>query len=119
MRFFQLIYLTPELHWNAWQCLLYLNPAPTIRMHNNSRFVASFESAFLESYTHNRFPASHFNRLLGIMSTCGAVVTLLQFPLFVWEAHHVDNALWVSPFDGMLALALLSPDSPDASGGDI
>lgn len=30
------------------------------------------------------------------MSTCGAFVTLLQFPLFVWEAHDESNALWVS-----------------------
>lgn len=38
------------------------------------------------------------------MSTFSAVVTLLQFPLFVWEAHHADNAVWVNVFNCLCTL---------------
>ncbi|GFY79127.1 hypothetical protein TNIN_187591 [Trichonephila inaurata madagascariensis] len=41
-----------------------------------------------------RFPAEHFNRLLGIMSTVSAVASLLQFPLFLWEASSLQNVLY-------------------------
>ncbi|KAI1289929.1 Solute carrier family 43 member 3 [Halotydeus destructor] len=58
--------------------------------------LRSFLIAVASAYLRIRFPASHFNRLLGIMSTCGSFVTLLQFPLFVWEAEDDANALWVS-----------------------
>jgi len=45
--------------------------------------------------TFYRFHADHFNKLLGIMSTTGAFVTLLQFPLFVWESQSTSNVIWV------------------------
>lgn len=43
-----------------------------------------------------RFPAEHFNKLLGIMSTFSAIASLFQFPLFLWEAASLDNVLYVS-----------------------
>ena len=38
------------------------------------------------------------------MSTFSAFVTLLQFPLFIWEANHVDNAVWVNVFNCLCTL---------------
>lgn len=42
------------------------------------------------------------------MSTFSAFVTLLQFPLFVWEAHHVDNAFWVNVFNCLCTILAYS-----------
>ncbi|RWS14470.1 Major Facilitator-like protein 2 [Dinothrombium tinctorium] len=69
-------------------------------------FLIAVSSAFLRI----RFPAEHFNRLLGILSTVGACVTLLQFPLFVWEAKAAENVLWVNLFNLICTLiAYLNP----------
>lgn len=46
----------------------------------------------------SRFPASHFNRLNGIMCTTGAFFSLLQFPLFYYESLGGDYAFYVSFF---------------------
>ncbi|GFX15999.1 solute carrier family 43 member 3 [Trichonephila clavipes] len=62
------------------------------------------------AYLRIRFPAEHFNRLLGIMSTVSAVASLLQFPLFLWEASSLQNVLYVNIFDSAcLALAMIHP----------
>lgn len=58
--------------------------------------LRSFLIAVASAYLRIRFPADHFNRLLGIMSTVGSIFTLLQFPLFVWESQSPSNALYVS-----------------------
>ena len=34
-----------------------------------------------------RFPASHFNRLMGIYGTVTAVLMFLQYPHFIWAQH--------------------------------
>ncbi|GIY57591.1 solute carrier family 43 member 3 [Caerostris darwini] len=62
------------------------------------------------AYLRIRFPAEHFNRLLGIMSTFSAVASLFQFPLFLWEASSLQNVLYVNIFDSVcLAIALIHP----------
>ncbi|RWS22243.1 Solute carrier family 43 member 3-like protein, partial [Leptotrombidium deliense] len=69
-------------------------------------FLVAVSSAFLRI----RFPAEHFNRLLGILSTVGACVTLIQFPLFVLEANSTQNAFWVNVFNCFCTLiAYLNP----------
>ncbi|XP_042901069.1 equilibrative nucleobase transporter 1 [Parasteatoda tepidariorum] len=61
--------------------------------------LRSFHVAVASAYLRIRFPASHFNRLLGIMSTTAAVGSLLQFPLYVWESHSKEDVLQVNIFN--------------------
>ncbi|KAG8198507.1 hypothetical protein JTE90_017373 [Oedothorax gibbosus] len=62
------------------------------------------------AYLRIRFPAEHFNKLLGIMSTFSAIASLFQFPLFLWESSSLDNVLYVNIFDSIcLAIALIHP----------
>ncbi|XP_055940776.1 equilibrative nucleobase transporter 1-like [Argiope bruennichi] len=62
------------------------------------------------AYLRIRFPAEHFNRLLGIMSTCSAMFCLFQFPLFLWESSSRQNVLYVNIFDSVcLAIAMIQP----------
>ncbi|XP_023237546.1 solute carrier family 43 member 3-like isoform X1 [Centruroides sculpturatus] len=62
------------------------------------------------AYLRTRFPADHFNRLLGIMSTAAAFYTLLQFPFFVWEAESRTDSLYVNGvYCVLLAVALVHP----------
>ncbi|XP_054722623.1 equilibrative nucleobase transporter 1-like [Uloborus diversus] len=61
--------------------------------------LRSFHVAVATAYLRIRFPASHFNRLLGIMSTTAAVGSLLQFPLYVWESKSAEGVLEVNIFN--------------------
>ncbi|XP_054719767.1 equilibrative nucleobase transporter 1-like [Uloborus diversus] len=62
------------------------------------------------AYLRIRFPAEHFNRLLGIMSTISAIISLFQYPLFLWESSSPKNALYVNVFDTFcLAVAFIHP----------
>ncbi|CAL1299554.1 unnamed protein product [Larinioides sclopetarius] len=62
------------------------------------------------AYLRIRFPAEHFNRLLGIMSTCSAIFCLFQFPLFIWESSSRQNVLYVNIFDSVcLVIAMIHP----------
>ncbi|UYV79422.1 hypothetical protein LAZ67_17002544 [Cordylochernes scorpioides] len=63
--------------------------------------------AVATSYLRARFPADHFNPLLGIMSTAASVASLLQFPLFVWEANSGHHILQINLFQFVM-LALIS-----------
>lgn len=42
------------------------------------------------------------------MSTFGAVISLLQFPLFVWESAVPDHAIWVRFFPSLKLENILS-----------
>lgn len=55
-------------------------------------FLLAVGSAFLRI----RFHPTHFNRLLGIMSSVSAVISLLQIPLFSWETSSEAGVLHVS-----------------------
>ncbi|CAH1801296.1 unnamed protein product [Owenia fusiformis] len=49
-------------------------------------------SAFLAQ----AFPSQHFGKLYGIMFTTGAIVSLLQYPLFIWIKGPLRNdSMWV------------------------
>ncbi|XP_074598968.1 equilibrative nucleobase transporter 1-like isoform X2 [Brevipalpus obovatus] len=76
---------------------------------NFSIFFITFLRAFLvavgSAFLRIRFPAEHFSKLLGIMSTFGAVISLLQFPLFVWESAVPHHAIWVNVFCCVCTLA--------------
>ncbi|GFY72746.1 solute carrier family 43 member 3 [Trichonephila inaurata madagascariensis] len=61
--------------------------------------LRSFHVAVATAYLRIRFPASHFNRLLGIMSTTAAVGSLLQFPLYVWESRSSYDVFQVNLFN--------------------
>uniref|UniRef100_A0A2L2YQ53 Solute carrier family 43 member 3 n=1 Tax=Parasteatoda tepidariorum TaxID=114398 RepID=A0A2L2YQ53_PARTP len=62
------------------------------------------------AYLRIRFPAEHFNKLLGIMSTMSAIASLFQFPLFLWEASSPKSVLYVNVFDSiLLAIAIIHP----------
>ncbi|XP_035213662.1 solute carrier family 43 member 3-like [Stegodyphus dumicola] len=79
-----------------------------------SIFAVTFLRAFFLSigtaYLRIRFPAEHFNKLLGIMSTISAVVSLLQFPLFLWESSSPASVLSVNIFDSVCsAVAFIHP----------
>uniref|UniRef100_T1K030 Major facilitator superfamily (MFS) profile domain-containing protein n=1 Tax=Tetranychus urticae TaxID=32264 RepID=T1K030_TETUR len=73
-------------------------------------FLRSFLVAVASAFLRIRFPGDHFARLLGIMSTFGAIISLLQFPLFIWEASSPECALWVNLFNCVCTvLAFLNP----------
>ncbi|KFM70027.1 Solute carrier family 43 member 3, partial [Stegodyphus mimosarum] len=79
-----------------------------------SIFAVTFLRAFFLSigtaYLRIRFPAEHFNKLLGIMSTISAIVSLLQFPLFLWESSSPASVLSVNIFDSVCsAVAFIHP----------
>ncbi|XP_074598965.1 equilibrative nucleobase transporter 1-like [Brevipalpus obovatus] len=65
-----------------------------------SIFLITFLRAILvavgSAFLRIRFPAEHYNKLLGITSTSAAILSLLQFPLFVWEASIPDHAIWIN-----------------------
>ncbi|KAG8194710.1 hypothetical protein JTE90_028024 [Oedothorax gibbosus] len=61
--------------------------------------LRSFHVAVATAYLRIRFPASHFNRLLGIMSTTAAIGSLLQFPLYVWESRSASDVFQVNLFN--------------------
>ncbi|KAJ6222142.1 hypothetical protein RDWZM_000687 [Blomia tropicalis] len=67
-------------------------------------FLLAVGSAFLRI----RFHGDHFNRLLGIMSSVSAVISLLQIPLFKWEGSASSNVLYVNIFNTILALLIMS-----------
>ncbi|XP_013790470.2 solute carrier family 43 member 3-like, partial [Limulus polyphemus] len=57
-----------------------------------------------------RFPASHFIRLLGILSTVSSLFVLLQFPLFIWESRSENDAIHVNIFEFFcLVIAFVNP----------
>ena len=70
-------------------------------------FLRSFLIAVASAYLRIRFPAEHFSKLLGIMSTIGAIMTLIQFPLFIWESSP-DNVIWVNLFNVLMTLLSFS-----------
>ncbi|UYV66190.1 hypothetical protein LAZ67_4000659 [Cordylochernes scorpioides] len=62
------------------------------------------------AYLRVRFPKEHFNRLLGVVSTVGAIMVLIQFPLFVWEARSPEDAFNVNIFETvLLGVSFLHP----------
>ncbi|XP_035223710.1 solute carrier family 43 member 3-like isoform X2 [Stegodyphus dumicola] len=61
--------------------------------------LRSFHVAVATAYLRIRFPAGHFNRLLGIMSTTAAIGSLLQFPLYVWESKSQEDVFQVNVFN--------------------
>ncbi|XP_023209403.1 solute carrier family 43 member 3-like isoform X1 [Centruroides sculpturatus] len=66
--------------------------------------------AVATAYLRIRFPATHFNKLLGIMSTIAGMFTLLQYPLFIWESKSSEDALSFNIFNaGMLVLCFIHP----------
>jgi len=67
-------------------------------------FLLAVGSAFLRI----RFHGDHFNRLLGIMSSVSAVISLLQIPLFTWESSAQSNVIYVNIFNTVLAVFVLS-----------
>ncbi|XP_054157673.1 equilibrative nucleobase transporter 1-like [Oppia nitens] len=70
----------------------------------------AFMVAVATSYIRIRFNGQHFNRLLGIMSTSASIVSILQFPLFVWESQYPSSALWVNIFNCFCtAIAFINP----------
>ncbi|XP_076329315.1 equilibrative nucleobase transporter 1-like isoform X2 [Tachypleus tridentatus] len=62
------------------------------------------------AFLHIRYPASHFFRMLGILSTNSALFILLQFPLFIWESRSEKDAVYVNIFEFFcLMVAFLNP----------
>ncbi|XP_068238801.1 equilibrative nucleobase transporter 1-like [Palaemon carinicauda] len=54
-----------------------------------------------------RFPANHFNRLIGIQGTLIAVLATLQYPHFTWSQTHYYWAMGLVIF--MLSLSVVLP----------
>ncbi|KPM07208.1 hypothetical protein QR98_0056950 [Sarcoptes scabiei] len=73
-------------------------------------FITILRALFIavaSAYLRIRYPASHFNRLNGIMCTVGAFFSLLQFPLFYVESNFRIGSIWVNGFSALMTLLCL------------
>ncbi|KAG7169756.1 solute carrier family 43 member 3-like [Homarus americanus] len=88
-------------------CTLFFQPAAIYVSLISMVIARPCTVAISTAYIRARFPADHFNRLLGIIGTVTSVIMFLQYPLFIWSQHmyYPAHALVLS----LLALSYLNP----------
>ncbi|XP_068213171.1 equilibrative nucleobase transporter 1-like [Palaemon carinicauda] len=90
-----------------YACLLFIHPVAIYI--SLAAMVISRPCVFAVStaYIRMRFPATHFNRLLGIYGTVTSVLLFLQYPHFKWAQHmyYVAHAAVVA----LLVLTYINP----------
>lgn len=90
-----------------YACLLFFHPAAIyvslLCMVVSRPCIIAVSTAYLRI----RFPAGHFNRLLGIYGTVASALLFLQYPHFMWAQHmyYAAHALILA----VLAVSFLNP----------
>lgn len=87
-----MLFLTPTAVYISLLCMVVCRPC---------------NIAVSTAYLRIRFPADHFNRLLGIYGTITSLLMFIQYPHFIWAQHFYYTAHGL-----VLVLSLLSAINP-------
>ncbi|XP_076032092.1 equilibrative nucleobase transporter 1-like [Oratosquilla oratoria] len=84
--------ITNILLLSMYSCLFVFHPISIVLSLLFMLVARPFIVAVFTAYVRIRFPASHFNRLMGIYGTVMSVLLLVQFPHFIWSQHMYNTA---------------------------